>query len=55
MPMRDSPPTPVQTPPLLPPPLFNARCKACWLTRGVLLLGLGGLDPGVPVDPAVVA
>ena len=26
-------------PPLqLPPPLFNARCKACWLTLAVLLL-----------------
>lgn len=22
----------------LPPPLFDARCKACWLTAGVLLL-----------------
>lgn len=22
----------------LPPPLFDARCKACWLTLGVLLL-----------------
>jgi phosphonate transport system permease protein len=22
----------------LPPPLFNARCKACWLLAGVLLL-----------------
>ena len=24
----------------LPPPLFNARCKACWLTLGILLLVL---------------
>ena len=26
------------TPPVLPPPLFNARCRACWLTVGVIAL-----------------
>ena len=31
-----------KTPPpqQLPPPLFNTRCKACWLTAGILLLVL---------------
>jgi phosphonate transport system permease protein len=31
-----------KTPPphQLPPPLFDARCKACWLTAGILLLVL---------------
>lgn len=34
---------PPPSPPLapqLPPPLFNARCKACWLTAGLLVLVL---------------
>lgn len=33
---------PAKTPPphQLPPPLFDARCKACWLTAGILLLVL---------------
>ena len=41
MQMRDSPSTATQLPPhQLPPPLFDARCKACWLTLGIVLLVL---------------
>jgi phosphonate transport system permease protein len=29
---------PAETPHLLPPPIFDARCKACWFTLGVAAL-----------------
>ncbi|HEY9027879.1 MAG TPA: phosphonate ABC transporter, permease protein PhnE [Burkholderiaceae bacterium] len=35
--MRPLPPA-ANTPYRLPPPLFNARCRACWLTLAVLVL-----------------
>jgi len=35
--MRPLPPA-ANTPYRLPPPLFNARCRACWLTVAVLVL-----------------
>ncbi|CAN5137404.1 phosphonate ABC transporter, permease protein PhnE [soil metagenome] len=31
-------PTPTPTPKHLPPPIFDARCKACWFSAGVLVL-----------------
>jgi phosphonate transport system permease protein len=37
--MNDSPRPPAANPPYkLPPPLFDARCKACWFSLGLLVL-----------------
>ena len=36
-------PAAANTPYRLPPPLWSARCKACWFTTALLLLVVAGL------------
>ena len=40
MPMQAAPPLSPPVSPQLPPPLFNARCRACWIVLGLLALVL---------------